>query len=113
MIHSNIKPIGLILILFMISCNSTKLSSNKTDSQYQKEGYTYGVITPKDNGNCGWIISVAKNINYDPINIEDEKFIKFSSSKETVYFKFLPLRMKNRCKNASPIALMEVVLATN
>ena len=97
----------------MISCNSTKLSSNKTDSQYQKEGYTYGVITPKDNGNCGWIISVAKNINYDPINIEDEKFIKFSSSKETVYFKFLPLRMKNRCKNASPIALMEVVLATN
>ncbi len=113
MIHSNIKPIGLILILLMISCNSTKLSSNKTDSQYQKEGYTYGVITPKDNGNCGWIISVAKNINYDPINIEDEKFIKFSSSKETVYFKFLPLRMKNRCKNASPIALMEVVLATN
>jgi len=97
----------------MISCNSTKLSSNKTDSQYQKEGYTYGVIIPKDNGNCGWIISVAKNINYDPINIEDEKFIKFSSSKETVYFKFLPLRMKNRCKNASPIALMEVVLATN
>jgi len=113
MIHSNIKPIGLILILLMISCNSTKLSSNKTDSQYQKEGYTYGVITPKDNGNCGWIISVAKNINYDPINIEDEKFIKFSSSKETVYFKFLPLRMKNRCKDASPIALMEVVLATN
>ena len=113
MIHSNIKPIGLILILLMISCNSTKLSSNKTDSQYQKEGYTYGVITPKDNGNCGWIISVAKNINCDPINIEDEKFIKFSSSKETVYFKFLPLRMKNRCKNASPIALMEVVLATN
>ena len=113
MIHSNIKPIGLILILLMTSCNSTKLSSNKTDSQYQKEGYTYGVITPKDNGNCGWIISVAKNINYDPINIEDEKFIKFSSSKETVYFKFLPLRMKNRCKNASPIALMEVVLATN
>ena len=113
MIHSNIKPIGLILILLMISCNSTKLSSNKTDSQYQKEGYTYGVITHKDNGNCGWIISVAKNINYDPINIEDEKFIKFSSSKETVYFKFLPLRMKNRCKNASPIALMEVVLATN
>ena len=88
MIHSNIKPIGLILILLMTSCNSTKLSSNKTDSQYQKEGYTYGVITPKDNGNCGWIISVAKNINYDPINIEDEKFIKFSSSKETVYFKF-------------------------
>ena len=113
MIHSNIKPIGLILILLMISCNSTKLSSNKTDSQYQKEGYTYGVITPKDNGNCGWIISVAKNINYDPINIEDEKFIKFSSSKETVYFKFLPLRMKNRCKNASPIALVEVALTNN
>ena len=113
MIHSNIKPIGLILILLMTSCNSTKLSSNKTDSQYQKEGYTYGVITPKDNGNCGWIISVAKNINYDPINIEDEKFIKFSSTKETVYFKFLPLRMKNRCKNASPIALVEVALTTN
>ena len=113
MIHSNIKPIGLILILLMTSCNSTKLSSNKTDSQYQKEGYTYGVITPKDNGNCGWIISVAKNINYDPINIEDEKFVQFSLTKESIYFKFLPLRMKNRCKNASPIALMEVVLATN
>ena len=113
MIHSNIKPIGLILILLIISCNSTKLSSNKTDSQYQKEGYTYGVITPKDNGNCGWIISVAKNINYDPINIEDEKFVQFSLTKESIYFKFLPLRMKNRCKNASPIALVEVALTNN
>ena len=107
MIHPNLKLIALtfFIVLLMISCESTKLTTNKTAVTYQKEGYLLGSIVPKDTGNCGWIITDSKNNTYDPVNIEDEK--------ETIYFKFLPLRMKNRCENTSPIALIEVILATN
>ena len=115
MIHPYIKPIALIffLVLLRVSCDITKLTVNKTVVTYQKEGYLLGTIIPKDTGNCGWIITDSKNNTYDPINITDQKFLSFSLKKETIYFKFLPLRMKNRCKNTSPIALVEVILATN
>jgi|TARA_B110000908_G_scaffold99590_1_gene117612 hypothetical protein len=115
MIHPYIKPIALIffLVLLRVSCDITKLTANKTVVTYQKEGYLLGTIIPKDTGNCGWIITDSKNNTYDPINITDQKFLSFSLKKETIYFKFLPLRMKNRCKNTSPIALVEVILATN
>ncbi len=111
--HSNIKPIVLIIALLMISCKSTKSSTNKEALEYQKKGYSLGTIEPKDTGICGWIITDSNNINYDPINIKDEEFISFSLKKEIIYFKFLPLRMKNRCKNTSPIALVEVILVNN
>ena len=113
--YPNLKPMALVflLILLTVSCESRKLTTNKTAATYQKEGYSLGTIAPKDTGNCGWIITDSKNNTYDPINIEDEKFLSFSLKKEIIYFKFLPLRMKNRCKNTSPIALVEVIIATN
>ena len=115
MLYPNLKPMALVflLILLTVSCDSTKSTTNKTAVTYQKEGYLLGTIVLKDTGNCGWIITDSKNNTYDPVNIEDEKFLSFSLKKETLYFKFLPLRMKNRCENTSPIALIEVILATN
>ena len=114
MTNSKLRLNILILIsITIISCVNSKSSLHKTISKYQKEGYSTGTITPKDNGNCGWIISVNDTIYYDPINIEEEKFIQYSLKRENIYFKFLPLRMKNRCKNTSPISLVEVILAPN
>ena len=46
--HSNIKPIVLIIALLMISCKSTKSSTNKEALEYQKKGYSLGTIEPKD-----------------------------------------------------------------
>jgi hypothetical protein len=88
MMYPNTKPIALILIILIISCNSTKSTTNKATLEYKNAGYYLGTIVPKDTGNCGWIITDSNNNNYDPINIKDEKFISFSLKKETIYFKF-------------------------
>ena len=114
MTSSKLRLNILILILItIISCVNSKSSLHKITSKYQKEGYSSGTIIPKNKGNCGWVIIDSKNNSYDPVNIEEEMFIQFSLKKETIYFKFLPLRMKNRCKNTSPISLVEVILAPN
>lgn len=99
----------LILIL-MVSCNCLTSTTTNNTIDYEKEGYMFGTIEPKDSGNCGWIITNKENILFDPINIEDEKFSSFTTKKENVYFKFLPLKRSNRCMNASPIELLEMVL---
>ena len=43
------------------------------------------------------------------VNVEDEKFAQYATQKTTIFFKFLPLRMKNRCNDVSPIRLIEVI----
>ena len=92
-------------ILFLLtSCNSQK----KTIEEYQKEGYSAGIIEPSNSGDCKVIITM-NNTKYDPINIDEEKFAQYATQKATVFFKFLPLRMKNRCEGVSPIRLIEVI----
>jgi hypothetical protein len=82
----------------------------KSTEEYQKEGYTVGIIEPFNSGDCAARITIKElDIQYDPINIQDEKFAEFASKKTEIYFKFLPLRMKNRCDNVSPISLIEVI----
>ena len=78
--------------------------------EYKNQGYTLGVIEPKSGSACGWIISVdGEESKYDTINIESEEFAQFSLKKTTIFFKFLRLRMQNRCEDASPIRLSEVI----
>ncbi|MFY0630284.1 MAG: hypothetical protein JXR05_07870 [Flavobacteriaceae bacterium] len=104
-----LKPFAFVLLLLTLSCNSSKSTTDKTAAEYEKEGYIVGTISPKGNGNCGWIIyDGERNLKYDPVNIEDEKFVGFSLKEQKVYFKFLPLRQKNRCENTAPIRLTEV-----
>ena len=107
--HRYKKGSYAILIFLVISCNSSKFTSNKNHEYYQKRGYSRGILLPKDTGNCGWVLSVSKNLGFDPINIEEKKFLPFSLKKQVVYFKFLPLRMKSRCKDYAPIKLIEVI----
>ena len=99
----------LVFLSSILACSSSKLNSKNSLAHYLDKGYTLGIIERKDSGNCGWMISVSENIVYDPINIEEEKFIAFSLEKETIFFKFLPLRMKNRCEKRVPIQLLEII----
>lgn len=108
-----LKPITLIVLLIIFSCNSSKSTTKKATVNYEKEGYTFGIIEPKDSGNCSWVIVDSENIKYEPENIKDEKFARFSTKKMSIYFKFLPLRKRNNCKDTSPIVLTEVIEAEN
>lgn len=109
MLQTSSKSIFFLISLLIIACNSIKLGSKNTTVDYQKKGYSFGIIEPKKIDNCGWRISVSENIFYDPVNIEEEKFLPFSLKKEKIFFKFLPLRMKNRCENRAPIILIEII----
>jgi len=99
----------LVFLSSILACSSSKLNSKNSLAHSLEKGYTLGIIEPKDSGNCGWMISVSENIIYDPINIEEENFIAFSLKKETILFKYLPLRMKNRRENRVPIQLVEII----
>lgn len=97
----------LVVVFLLGSCNSQKTAVKKSVEEYIKEGYTVGTIS-QGMGDCTVVISVDElNVKYDPINIQDEEFAKLASKKGAIFFKFLPLRMKNRCKNVSPIRLIE------
>ena len=104
-----LKPIPFVLLFLIMSCNSSKSTTKKTVAEYQKEGYTIGTIVPKDSGNCGWVISDSENVKYDPTNIKEEKFSRFSTKEMKIYFKFLPLKQRNRCEDTSPIVLTDVI----
>jgi len=77
--------------------------------EYQKEGYTVGVIEPYSSGDCTARITVKElDLQYDPVNINDEKFAEFASKKTEIYFKFLRLRRVSRCSGVSPIQLIDI-----
>lgn len=68
---------------------------------------TIGVIhqaTTKEG--CAWTIQI-KEVEYllDPTNLEEE----FMLEGQRVRFDYLPLRMKNRCKEANPIQVLSMV----
>jgi hypothetical protein len=68
---------------------------------------TIGVIqqaTTKEG--CAWTIRI-KELDYllDPTNLEEE----FMQNELRVRFDYLPLRMKNRCKEANPIQVLSMV----
>ena len=105
-----IKLAFLLCTTFVISCKSTKQMSEKVIEEYKQKGYHIGVIEPKKNGKCNYVITIeGSNQEYDPINIESQQFSKILSKKTTIIFKYLGLRMQNRCGTLSPIRLLEVI----
>ena len=108
--------IKLIIFTFLFNaCGSQKTVpekpiSNKTMEEYKAKGYTLGKLRTKKVGDCSYVIRVdGSDLEYDPVNIDDEKFSYLTSKKTSFFFKFLPLRRQNRCDNVSPIQLTEVV----
>lgn len=111
-----LKTTTLVLLSFVLSCNTTKQSVETTNAQDTeattmdkddlKEGYTMGTITYHKDSKCTYIITVEKSgIKFDPINIDMEAYNPFKVDGANIYFKYRPLRMKNRCTEAQPIAL--------
>lgn len=98
----------LVLVFLIVSCKSQKNTNGKIKEKYLKAGYTVGKIEPMTSGKCSIIITV-NDLQYDPVNISDEKFSKFTNKRTLVYFKYLPLRMQNRCSETSPISIIDMV----
>ncbi|MBK7288265.1 MAG: hypothetical protein IPI95_14920 [Flavobacteriales bacterium] len=76
-------------------------------AEIPKKNGTIGVIhqaTTKDG--CPWTIQI-KEVEYllDPTDLEEE----FMVDGLRVRFDYLPLRMKNRCKEANPIRVLSMV----
>jgi len=103
--------IKLFAFIFLLtSCSSKKTISEETIQEYQQKGYTFGTIEAKSTGDCPWVITVnGSDLQYDPVNIDNEKFSKLKTKKTPFFFQFLRLRQQNRCNNISPIRLTEVV----
>ena len=100
----------IIIVFLIISCKSQKSTVEKLIDRYKEEGYTLGTTAPTKADNCNTVITVNKSqIKYDPINIDEEKFAEYKDKRTSIFFKFLPLRMKNRCQGVSPIILVEVI----
>ena len=111
---SLIKILPIILISFLMSCNSTKPSTattkSKDEKNFLKEGYILGEVE-KFKGQCSYIIIDQKGgVKYDPINIDHADFSVLKETNKKVYFKFHSLRMANRCVDVLPIELTEIIL---
>lgn len=101
------------------SCDSAKTAStdrepeNKTvnamESKLQAEGYLSAVIKYQAGSKCTYVLVNEKSqLKYDPINIDEEKFMSFKKDSEKVYFKYRALRMMNRCDDAQPIEIEDI-----
>jgi hypothetical protein len=78
--------------------------------EYQQKGYTLGTLESKKTGDCSWVIVVKdSNLQFDPVNIDEDKFVALKATKAPFFFKFLRLRRQNRCEGVSPIQLTEIV----
>jgi len=117
------KIFAASLILFFTSCDSSKTTIQKAESeantneQYQIEmekqmisdGFHIGEIQHLKNSKCTYIIiDQTTKAKFDPINIEDEEYKSFRDDTKKIYYKFRGLRMMNRCKEAQPIQLTEI-----
>lgn len=118
---NSIVKISVILILLSTGgCDSTKSSTksevedSKTMVQNNqddmiKDGFVVGTIKSNKGSSCPYIIIDEKrDLKYDPINLDDEKFKAFRVEEQKIYFKFTPLRRMNRCSEATPIQLIEI-----
>lgn len=86
---------------------ATELQEKTPTTGTTVKNATIGVIhqaTTKDG--CPWTIHI-KEVDYllDPTNLEAE----FMVEGQRVRFEYLPLRMKNRCKEANPIQVLSMV----
>lgn len=115
-----LKISALVLITIASSCDATK-NASKSDPQtqeteektaqdmskkYQSEGYNLGTVVFMKDSDCTYVIKDDKTgTMYDPINIDDSAYKTFKTNNAKVYYKFIGLRMMNRCEGIQPIQL--------
>jgi len=111
------------LMVISLSCDTAKNAATAEDGNSEKtmqmdtetktnllnEGYAMGTIKYLKNSKCSYIIIDEKSgVQFDPINIDTDKYSAFKSESTKVYFKYRPLRMANRCMEAQPIELEDM-----
>lgn len=115
------KFIVLSTLLLLAGCDSTKTQAEKTqaltdvnpETKVMKanlldQGYLIGTIKEVKIGECSFIIVDEKSgVEFDPINLNEDTYKAFQKNNTKVYFKYLPLRMMNRCGNYQPIKLAD------
>jgi len=109
----------VFLLIFTESCDSSKAvsSSDETETKESKtmgkellaNGYSTGIVKVIEGSKCPFIIYDERTkAQFDPINMDDSKYASFKEKDAKIYYKFLPLRMKNRCNEAQPITLADI-----
>lgn len=102
-----------LVILFAFSCQpkkNTTLNSkediNPSDLKMSEEGFKKAtVIYSEIKGDCPYTISVeGESTLFDPINLGED----YKTSQATIWVKYRPLRMPNRCDKANPVEITEI-----
>lgn len=102
--------LGVAALLCFASCKNTEeVAKDKIkEKAFDPTEYTAGVIVhSKEKNDCEYTIRLKEGIFYDPVNLDDG----FKKDGMAVYFKFMGLRMVNRCTKANPISIKEIIPA--
>jgi len=111
----------IVISLILQSCviSQDKVESEKTagsaNSKYikevlMKEGYELGTVKILKDSECRFVIlNEGTTVYFDPINFNISDFEAFRQEDLKIYFKYKPLRMMNRCSEASPVELISIV----
>jgi len=114
-----IKFSAFLFLSMASSCDSTKTTAaeNETetktaaemDSKLVSEGFIAGTVKYQVDSKCTYVIIDEKTkVKFDPINLDEEKFMSYKKDSEKVYFKYRRLRMMNRCDDAQPVELEDI-----
>ncbi len=111
----------LILIISLKSCNTFKtgeekqskgesiVKNNDVNKTLIEEGYSIGRVKYISDSQCSYII-IDREINseFDPINLEEKKYLPFRKDSMIIYYKYRRLRMPYRCDVIQPIELIDI-----
>jgi len=119
--------LSFLTALVFLSCSSTKnemendqktksplgVAKNSIDRVLEermvKDGYTLGTVLFLKNFDCEYIIKEENAAaKFDAINFESAQYSDFKQDSLKIYFKYKPLRMMNRCKDALPVKLLSI-----
>ncbi len=105
-----------LIILAIFSCSEQKSTTSSATatiteeqpsaSEMAEKGFVAGVIQVSDeDSGCAYTIS-TRTLSYllDPTNLDKD----FEENNLRVWFKYLPLRMQNRCPDANPVEVSEM-----
>ncbi|CAM1344813.1 hypothetical protein [Tenacibaculum amylolyticum] len=110
------RPLNYVVLfcffVCLLSCHTNKKVSDKENSlssiseNLTKKGFKKAVIIKnKGESNCALLVSLTDSKEMlDPIGIDQNNF----TNEEKIWLKFTSLRMKNRCKEARPVNVIEI-----
>lgn len=102
-----------LTVLMSSSCSSSKNVISEEPKQISnevpKEEFIKGQIVSFDGeGDCAYAIkTIGEGFEYlDPLNLDD----KYKIDGQQIWFKYRGLRRENRCENARPVEIIEIMI---